>query len=510
VKKHAQIFTKFCSVIKRGFWLKKIQLVTVSNQLNLKVRDQNPITINKGAVYMKKINLGNVSKVHFIGIGGISMSGLAEVLSRDGYEVTGSDDVKSAITDHLQKTGITVHIPNRAENISSEIDLVVYTAAVKENNPEYRAAVANGKILIERAALLGFILKGYDNAICVAGTHGKTSTTSLMAEILIEAALDPTISIGGHMGRDGTNYRVGESSYFLLESCEYSNSFHHWHPQVGIILNVEADHLDFFGDFEGVVQSFKKFAQNIRPGGTLVVHDSVPEEITQNLPCKVVTFGLQPMGNSHFWASNIEFSSLGCAKFDVMAGAEKLTTITLPIPGRYNMLNALAAFAAAYKLGIAPNVIALAVSNTKGVKRRFEYKGMYNGATIIDDYAHHPTEIKECLAAAKNSSAKKIICLFQSHTYSRTKNLLNEFAESFADADEIVVLPIFASRETFDPTISSLDLVEGIRRNGKNTIHMDNFDEARKYLQEKLMPNDMLITMGAGDVYFVGEMILST
>jgi len=456
---------------------------------------------------MKKINLNGAKKVHFIGIGGISMSGLSEILKRDGYEVTGSDDVQSAITDHLQSVGIPVAIPNSAKNISDDTDLVVYTAAVRQQNPEYRAAISKGKTLIERAALLGLILERYEHAICVAGTHGKTTATSLMSEIVLDAGLDPTISIGGHMGHDGTNYRVGKSSYFVLEACEYSNSFHHWHPYVGIILNIDADHLDFFGDFDGVVKSFRRFAENIRPGGVLVIQHGTPgfEEVTRNLPCKVVTFG---ESEGCFQAHNVEFDQLGRLTFDTMRDETFLAQVHLPLPGQYNMLNALAAFAAAYELGISPDIAANALSHAKGVKRRFENKGMYNGAYIIDDYAHHPTEIKECLTAARRGTTGKLICLFQPHTYTRTRNLLNEFAQSFADADQIVLLPIYASREPFDPTISSLDLAEGIKRAGGNVIHMHDFDEAVQFLQSQLMPGDMLITMGAGDVYFVGEWLV--
>jgi len=459
---------------------------------------------------MNKINLGNTKNVHFIGIGGISMSGLAEVLKQDGYTVTGSDDVKSQITDHLQAIGIPVSIPNAAGNITEDMDLVVYTAAVRKENPEYQSAAAMGKKMLERAALLGIMLQGYEHAICVAGTHGKTTTTSMMSEILLDAALDPTISIGAHMVRGGKNYRVGGSSYFVLEGCEYNNSYHHWHPHVGVILNIDADHLDFFGDFDGVVKSFRRFAQNIRPNGVLVIQQGTPgfEEVSKNLPCKVVTFGESSDSGTHFWANNVTFNKQGYACFDVMFKHNTLAQIQLSMPGRHNMLNALAAFAAAYELGIDPKVAAQALSAAKGVKRRFEHKGIYNGARIIDDYAHHPTEIKECLAAARKGASGKVICLFQPHTYTRTKNLLDEFAESFADADDIVLLPIYAAREPFDPSISSLDLATKIKRNGGNVTHIEDFENAKIFLQQKLMPGDMLITMGAGDVYFVGEQML--
>ena len=456
------------------------------------------------------MSLDNAKKVHFIGIGGISMSGLAEILKRDGYEVTGSDDVRSPVTARLESVGIKVAIPNAAQNIADDVDMVVYTVAVKEDNPEFVAAVMKGKTLVERAALLGMILEGYDHAICVAGTHGKTTATSLMSEIVLDAGLDPTISIGGHMGRGGMNYRVGNSSYFVLEACEYSNSFHHWHPHVGIILNIDADHLDFFGDFDGVVKSFRRFAENIRPGGTLVILAGTPgfDKVVKDLPCHVVTFG---ESEGDFQVRNVTFDAMGRPTFDIVNGEAFLATVSLPLPGRYNMLNALATFAAAQALGIAPAVVAQALSNAKGVKRRFEDKGTYNGAQVIDDYAHHPTEIQACLAAARKGvkgSNSKLICLFQPHTYSRTKNLLSEFSTSFDQADRVLLLPIFPSREAFDPTISSLDLERGIKTAGGHVTHVNNFDEAVAFLQRELTPGDLLITLGAGDVYIVGERLV--
>ena len=455
----------------------------------------------------------NAKKVHFIGIGGISMSGLAEILKRDGYEVTGSDHVRSAVTERLESVGIPVKVPNKAQNIEDDVDLVVYTAAVNKDNPEFIAAVEKGKTLIERAALLGIMLKGYDHAICVAGTHGKTTATSFMSEIVLDAGLDPTINIGGHMGRGGMNYRVGDSSYFVLEACEYNNSFHHWHPYLGIILNIDADHLDFFGDFEGVVRSFRRFAENIRPEGTLVILAGTPgfDDVTRGLPCRVVTFG-EDAGD--YQVRNVIYDDFGRPSFDIVQGENFLAAVSLPLAGQYNMLNALATFAAACQLGIAPETAAKALTGAKGAKRRFEDKGMYNGAMVVDDYAHHPTEIQACLAAARksakgvNSAQGKLICLFQPHTYSRTKNLLSEFSTSFVNADQVVLLPIFPSREAFDPTISSLDLEKGIKAAGGNVIHTNNFDEALAFLQQTLTPGDLLITMGAGDVYFVGERLV--
>jgi len=485
---------------------------------------------------MKKINL-LATNIHFIGIGGVSMSGLAEVLQRDGYTVTGSDNVKTTTTDHLQSIGIPVLIPNAASNITSNTDMIVYTAAIKPDNPEYIAAKATGKPMLERAALLGIMLQGFDRAICIAGSHGKTSAMSLMAEILLDANLDPTISIGGFMARTGTNYRTGDSGYFLLEACEYNNSYHHWHPHIGVILNIDADHLDFFKDFNGVVASFQKFAANIRPSGALVALHGSP--VTAPPGVRMVTFGET---HGDFTATNIAYDKLGRPSFDIAYEGVALARINLPLPGRYNMLNALAVFAASHMLGITPNVAAYALSNAKGVKRRFEYKGIYNGAHIIDDYAHHPTEIRECLTAARKGTKGRLICIFQPHTYTRTRNHLQEFAESFGEADMVLLLPIFAAREPFDPTISSLNLLEKMKAatpqaksNCKHEVsghtqnlppqdtdtprkdrscacpkitHFHTFPEAIDFLRHELTPGDMLITMGAGNVYFIGESLL--
>ena len=466
---------------------------------------------------MKKINLGsNITKVHFIGIGGISMSGLAEVLKRDGYTVTGSDNTETAITAHLQSTGIHIFFPNSADNIAQDVDLVVYTAAIRQNNPEFAAAVQMQKPMLERAALLGLMLNGYDRAICVAGSHGKTTATMLMAEVLLEGGFDPTISVGGHLARTGSNYRVGESDCFLLESCEYNNSFHHWHPHVGIILNIDADHLDFFGTFENVVAAFVKFAKNIRPGGVLVIHDEAKNKFqlvgkTNQLNCeKIITFGET---GGRYTPANITYNSMGYPSFDVLDNGKFVIRINLSMPGRYNMLNALATFAAAHELGICAETIAQALSNAKGVKRRYEHKGIYNGINIIDDYAHHPTEIIECLAAARKateSTSGRLVCIFQPHTYTRTRNHFHDFARAFTDADKVLLLPIYAAREPFDPSISSLQLAQEIEKQGKDVLHLNDFDSAIKFLQAELIPGDLLITMGAGDVYFVGEGLLKS
>jgi len=479
------------------------------------------------------IGLKDVKRVHFIGIGGVSMSGLAEILVKDGFIVSGSDWNASAATHRLRGLGINVAIgPNDANNITADMDLVVYTAAVKPENPERVAAEAMGIPIMVRAELLGVILQGYEYAICVAGSHGKTSTTALISTIAQAAGLDPTVNIGGYIagagGNSHSNYLVGNSPYFILEACEYSNSFHHWHPYVGVILNIDADHLDYYGSMEAIIDAFAKFARNIRPGGTLIIQEDIQgfDKIVTGLECEVITFStrqgdeigpLQPSGDLRkYWIRGASQGERGIS-FDIMLGKALQARVDLPLPGDYNMYNALAAFVVAGKLGIESHITAAALSNVVGVKRRYEYKGEFNGATIIDDYAHHPTEIKACLAAARQAHPGRIICLFQPHTYTRTRDLFEDFVQAFTEADVVVFIPIYAAREPFDPSISSAMLAESVAKytstisgpmNEKTTINCNNMEEAEELLRGKLMPQDLLITMGAGDVYFIGEGLL--
>jgi UDP-N-acetylmuramate--alanine ligase len=452
--------------------------------------------------------------VHFIGIGGISMSGLAEMLKKEGYIVSGSDDYVSDATSRLKSLGIKIYIGNNADNITGTVGLVVYTAAVKPDNPEYRAALKKGIPVMERAVLLfDVIMEGYDRSVCIAGTHGKTTTTSMIADTCLTAGLEPTVFIGGYMG-GGYNMRAGDSPYFVAEACEYSNSFLQGRPYIGVILNIDNDHMDFFGSMDNLAASFKEYAHHIKPEGALVVHSGVPDlnKITDGLICRIITFG---ENDADFSARHVQYNSDGKPSFDVIHKGETLGRVTLALPGAHNITNALACAAAAFALGIKPEMILKGLQATKGVRRRFEYKGMYNHAEVVDDYAHHPTEIEACLSAARKSHAGKgrtgrIICLFQPHTYSRTRNLLKELAASFTDADLVVLLPIYASREVFDPNISSALLAEKI--NGQNTpaVYINGFDEAFDYLSREVMPGDLLITMGAGDVYLVGERLLRT
>jgi UDP-N-acetylmuramate--alanine ligase len=446
--------------------------------------------------------------VHFIGIGGISMSALAEILVNNGCLVSGSDIKESSLTDKLKDIGVRFFLGHAKENVTGA-DLVIYTAAVKNSNPEMQAARELNIPIIERPALLGEIMKKYQNAVAVSGTHGKTTTTSMVSLILMHANLDPTILVGGELDAIGGNVRVGNSTYFVTEACEYVESFLKFYPYIGIILNIEADHLDYFKDLDHIIHSFRKFAQLIPVNGYAIVcaDDSNALRAVDGLKCNILTYGMKEQ--SYDWkAENITFNSYGFANFDIIYRGIKLTNIQLSIPGIHNVYNALAAAACAYALNVDIKHIAAALYAFKGTHRRFEIKGKLNGFTIVDDYAHHPTEIKATLAAASKFPHKRLWCIFQPHTYTRTLALLDEFSEAFVDADRVIIADIYAAREADEGKVHSRDLVEQINDKGGRAQHISDFDEIVSYILEQAQEGDLVITMGAGDIYKVGEMML--
>lgn len=446
--------------------------------------------------------------VHFVGIGGISMSALAEILIKNGFVVSGSDIKESTLTNKLQKLGVKFFLGHSKENVTGA-DLLVYTAAVKASNPEIQAAKQLNIPFIERAVLLGEIMKKYQHAIAVAGTHGKTTTTSMISLILLHANLDPTILVGGELDAINGNIRVGNSTYFVTEACEYVESFLRFHPFVGIILNIEADHLDYFKDLNHIIQSFKKFAQLIPENGYIVTcgDDKNILSIINDIKCNVITYGIKDQ--TYDWkAENIVFNEYGFPSFDIIYKNNKISTIQLNIPGMHNVYNALAAAACAYTLDVKIEDIVNGLYIFKGTYRRFEIKGRLNGFTIVDDYAHHPTEIKATLAAASKFPHDKIWCVFQPHTYTRTLSLLDEFSEAFTDADRVIITDIYAARERDEHKVHSRDLVNKIIEKGGNAEYISSFDEITSHILNQANEGDLIITMGAGNIYQVSEKIL--
>ncbi len=458
---------------------------------------------------MYKIDFNNKIHVHFIGIGGISMSGLAEILLGAGFTISGSDRDSSDLTKHLEALGAKVSYPQAAENITEDIDLIVYTAAIREDNPEFAAAKASGKPMLTRAELLGEIMENYTRSITVAGTHGKTTTTSMVSQILLETADEPTISVGGILDAIHSNVHVGDSDVFITEACEYTNSYHSFFPKYNIILNVEADHLDFFKNLENVRASFKKFAENTSDDGILIINNDIDDVkyFTQDVKSKVITYAIS--GDADITASDISYNEKGFASFTPIFNGKKLEPVSLNVPGDHNISNALAAIALCVEMGINYNCIKTGLAKFGGAHRRFELKGTYKGATVIDDYAHHPTEIKASLAAAMNYPHNRIVVCFQSHTYTRTLSFLDEFAEALSAADVVVLADIYPAREPDIYGVSAKDIADRIEKLGTEVHYLGSFEACENFLEKNLLNNDLLITMGAGDVYLVGENLLS-
>ena len=466
---------------------------------------------------MYEIDFQHPVRVFFVGIGGISMSGLARILASEGFSVSGSDRTASAITKDLEADGIRVFIGQRAENISDEIDLAVFTAAIHPDNPEYQAVLQKGIPSLTRAELLGQLMKNYRMPVAVSGTHGKTTTTSMLSEILLAADADPTLSIGGILPSIGGNVRIGGGDSFVAEACEYTDSFLHMFPKIGIILNVEEDHLDYFENLDAIRASFRKFARLLPADGALIINAQIDDwqGLTKGLPCGIVTYSLPNASGTEnaadYFASDIQHDSLGHPSFLLHGPVQygEPVRVSLHVPGLHNVGNALAAVAAADRMGIDRGACVHGLAAFSGTNRRFQYKGEINGFTIIDDYAHHPTEIEATLRAAAACPHERIICVFQPHTYSRTKSLLSGFARALSLADVVVLADIYAARETDTLGVSSQTLQAEIRRLGHECLYFPDFAEIRKFLLANCRKGDLVITMGAGNIDQIGTDLLS-
>ena len=457
---------------------------------------------------MYQIQFDKPVHVHFIGIGGISMSGLAEILLSRKFPVSGSDSHESALTDQLAAQGAVVHYPQMAENITDDIDVVVYTAAIHPDNPEFRAAQEKNLPMLTRAQLLGEIMRNYKEAINVSGTHGKTTTTSMITEILLEAHKDPTVSVGVMLKDIGGNIRVGGQETFVVEACEYTNSFLSFFPTIEVILNVEADHLDFFKDIDDIRHSFKLFAEKLPEDGLLVINKDIKhsEYFTQALKCRVVTFGHEK--DADYTANFISYDKFAHPSYTLFYKGEELAQVELGVTGEHNIYNSLAAIAVARSLDIPMEVILRGLKRFTGTDRRFQKKGSVNGFTIIDDYAHHPQEIAATIEAAKKYPHRKLWIVFQPHTYSRTAALLDDFAGALSQADEIVLADIYAAREKNTIGISSDDLRKHMLEQNTNVYYIPKFEDIEDFLLQHVEEGDVLITMGAGDIYKVGDDLL--
>lgn len=445
----------------------------------------------------------NKQTIHLIGIGGVSMNSLAELLLSKGVPVTGSDRQRSDVTARLEMMGAKITYEHKAENAQGAA-LIVRTAAVHDDNPEVVFAHEHGVPVMERAEAWGHLMRDYDNVVCLAGTHGKTTSTSMMTLIAMEAQLDPTVMVGSNLPAIGGTLRIGGKGCFVAESCEYCNSFLQFAPTVSVVLNVEEDHLDFFKDIDDIIRSFHAFCALTPTNGLVIVNgdDANAMRCVEDLDRPVRTFGLS--AGADVRAADIRDEN-GYYRFTVLVKGKAYAKVVLSVPGQHNMLNALACCAAAEFLGVPGAAAERGLNKFTGSSRRFQLVGkMPNGATVVDDYAHHPSEMTATLRTAREMHFDRILCAFQPHTYTRTKALFDEFVKALALCDQAVLAPIYAAREQNTVGICSGDLADAV----SGAKAFDSFEEIAAYLRSAAGPNDLVLTMGAGNINEVGPMLL--
>lgn len=445
----------------------------------------------------------NKKRIHLVGIGGVSMNSLGELLLSMGVPVTGSDRAHSAVTERLERLGAVIHYGHAAENVDGAA-LLIRTAAVHDDNPEIVRAHELGIPVMERAQAWGCLMTDYKDVICLSGTHGKTTTTSMMTLIAMQAALDPTVMVGSNLPAIGGTLRIGSHDCFVAESCEYCNSFLSFAPTIAVVLNVEADHLDFFKDLDDIIRSFHAFCLLTPKDGLVVVNADDPHamQAVQGVDRRIMTFGVAETANVRPAHVTVE---RGYYAFDVMVDGKYYTHVRLSVPGRHNMMNALACCAASWFLHVPGEQVAAGLDQFKGSSRRFELTGKTpEGATVVDDYAHHPSEMRATLNTARQMGFRRIFCAFQPHTYTRTKALFDEFVKALELCDQAVLAPIYAAREQNTVGISSDDLARAI----PGAVSLGSFAEIAAYLRQQAGEGDLILTMGAGDIYKVGKMLI--
>ena len=446
--------------------------------------------------------------IYFIGIGGISMSGLAMFLLYDGFNVKGSDATKTDITTNMEIKGIKINYTQVADNIDENIDLVVYSAAIHDDNEEMIKAKSLNIKCIKRSELLGAIMSRYKYRINIAGMHGKSTTTSMISKIVDDANLKPTISIGAVSKDIDSHYKIGDKEYFVAEACEYTNSFFDFCPNIEVITNIEEEHLDFFKDINDIRNSFKIFIDKMDENGILVINSTVDniKDLTKDYKGKLYTYGFD---NADFYPKNITHDGIKYT-YELWYKDKFVSNIELNLIGIHNVENSIAAASLSYLLHLDTEVIHKSLSDFKGTKRRLENKGIYNGITIIDDYAHHPAEIKASLNALQELNAKNLYLIYQPHTYSRTKTLFNDFIDAFKEQKHLIFVPIYPAREKNIYNIESVDIANDLNNKYNiNAMFLDSFEKAVDYIKNNAKSGDVVVTMGAGDVYKITNQICS-
>ena len=459
--------------------------------------------------------LKNKKRIYFIGIGGISMSAIALFLLDKGFIVSGSDKIESDITDNLIKNGIKVNFSQAKENIDSNIDLVVYTAAISEDNEEYKKAKELNIEMMSRAELLGCIMKLYKKVINVAGTHGKTTITSMISKVLLDLNCDPTITVGAVLKYIDGNFKLGKSDYFVAEACEYKNSFLSFNPKYVIISNIEEDHLDFFKDIDDIRNSFKKYIEILDDTGILVINNNIKsiDNLVKNFDGKIITYSNEKdnASNADYIAKNINYNSNGFTYYDLYNKNDFLGKVQLKVFGEHNVENSLSVFALLLNIGFSFEDIKNSLMNFTGANRRLDFKGSFNNIKIYDDYAHHPQEIKASIKALKNLKYNNFYLVFQPHTFSRTKKLFDDFVKELSEVDNLIMVEIYAARENNIYNISSKDVIDEINNKyNKKALFYKTFEEAEEYLKSVINAEDLVVSMGAGDVYKITDNIINT
>ncbi len=444
---------------------------------------------------MEENILDRVKKLHFVGIGGSGMCPMAEILFHKGYQLTGSDINESDTLERIRGYGIPVHMGHRAENVG-DAQCVVYTAACKADNPELVAARERGIPTLERSVMLGMLARKFKRPVAVSGTHGKTTTTAMLTEILMDGGLDPSAIIGGKLPMLGANSRVGHGETLVVEACEYVDTFLELHPAVSVILNIDADHLDYFKTVDNIVKSFHQFATQT---SQLIVVNGDNEKAMESLRgiahAKIVTFGMKDTND--YYPVELNEEDTACEDFTLTFHGEKLGRVNLMVPGEHNMMNAIAAAAAAHCLGVAPEAICSSLGRFSGVHRRFEVLGKFDGVTVADDFAHHPTELTAVLNSAVRMGYREVWAVFQPHTYSRTYNLLDDFAKALSIPHHLVMTEILAVRETNTYNIHTSDLAAKV----PGSVWFDSFEKIADYVMAHAQPGDLILTLGGGDIY---------